>query len=199
MQIRNRITELRNVKASDLIPNPRNWRTHSSKQQNALRAVLSEIGYADALLARETEEGLQLIDGHCRAEISPDAEVPVLVLDLSQDEANKLLSVLDPIAAMAGANKDALEALLAEISFKSEELTNVLDSLASKNGIGLGLDDGQPNGAGLQTMSVLTGGTLHINGGTLKVGTVAVPSLPTGDGDYKLHIASGVATWVALT
>lgn len=28
---------------------------------------------------------------------------------------------------------------------------------------------------------------------------VNVPTLPTADGDYKLHIAEGVATWVAIT
>ena len=49
-------------------------------QQDALRGVLAEIGYADALLARELPDGsLELIDGHLRAETTPDAEVPVLV------------------------------------------------------------------------------------------------------------------------
>src|SRR5262245_6791023 len=52
MNIRDRITELRRVKASELRPNPKNWRTHPDAQRNALRGVLSEIGYADALLTR---------------------------------------------------------------------------------------------------------------------------------------------------
>ena len=52
-----------------LRPHPRNWRTHPAAQQDALRGVLAEIGYADALLARELADGsLQLIDGHLRAE-----------------------------------------------------------------------------------------------------------------------------------
>ena len=45
-----------------------------------MRGVLAEIGIADALLARETPEGLMLIDGHLRADVSPDSEWPVLVL-----------------------------------------------------------------------------------------------------------------------
>ena len=97
------------MKASELFASPRNWRTHPKAQQDALRGVLAEVGYADALLARELPDGgLELIDGHLRAETTPDQEVPVLVLDVDQDEANKLLTVLDPMAAMAEANGDAL-------------------------------------------------------------------------------------------
>ncbi len=55
--IRDRIRELRRVPASALLANPKNWRRHPAAQQAALRGVLAEIGYADALLARETPEG----------------------------------------------------------------------------------------------------------------------------------------------
>src|SRR3954471_4400870 len=107
--MRDRIQELRRVKASSLRPNPRNWRTHPQPQQDALRGILAEVGYADALLARELEDGsLELIDGHLRAETTPDMEVPVLVLNVTPEEADKLLATLDPLAAMAGANAEAL-------------------------------------------------------------------------------------------
>jgi len=75
------------VRASDLVPNPGNWRRHPKAQADALRGLLSEIGYADALLARETPQGLILIDGHLRAELTPDTKVPVLIVDLSEQEA----------------------------------------------------------------------------------------------------------------
>src|SRR5450756_118671 len=107
MKIRDRIVELRRVRAADLRPNPKNWRTHPKAQQEALRGILAEVGYADALLARETPEGLQLIDGHLRAEITPDVEVPVLILDVTDEEADKLLLSLDPLAAMAEGDADA--------------------------------------------------------------------------------------------
>ena len=65
MQIRDRVKELRRVKAGLLRPNPKNWRTHPQAQQDALRGVLAEIGYAGALLARELPDGtLELLDGH---------------------------------------------------------------------------------------------------------------------------------------
>src|SRR5258708_5083700 len=113
MKIRDRIKDVRRVKASELLRNPRNWGTHPAVQARALRALLTEIGYADALIARELPDGrLQLIDGHLRAETTPDAIVPVLVLDVSEEEADKLLLTLDPLAAMATADNDRLKVLL---------------------------------------------------------------------------------------
>ena len=70
-QIRDRIVGLRRVRADELIPNPKNWHRHPKAQADALRGLLGEIGYADALLARETPDGLMLIDGHLRAETTP--------------------------------------------------------------------------------------------------------------------------------
>jgi hypothetical protein len=65
MKIRDRIWELRRVTAPDLVPHPGNWRVHGKTQAAALKGLLAEIGYADALLARELPDGkLLLIDGH---------------------------------------------------------------------------------------------------------------------------------------
>jgi len=73
MHIRDRIKDFRRVSASLLCPNPKNWRTHNTRQRNVLKGILAEIGYADALLARELPDGsLQLIDGHLRAETTPN-------------------------------------------------------------------------------------------------------------------------------
>ena len=115
MKIRDRIISFRRVPAKDLLPNPKNWRTHPDQQADALKGVLSEVGWADAVLARETEDGLMLIDGHLRTEVAPDAEIPVLVLDVSQKEADLILATHDPLAAMAEADAEKLEALLDEM------------------------------------------------------------------------------------
>lgn len=137
MKLRDRIVELRRVPASELLPNPKNWRTHPEAQKNALRGVLSEIGIADAVLCRETPDGLQIIDGHCRAEIAGDVVLPVLILDVNDDEANKLLATLDPLAAMAGVDAAKLDELLATVDTASDDVRAVLDSL-SKPGAGGG-------------------------------------------------------------
>jgi hypothetical protein len=130
MQIRDRIKELRRVRAADLRPNPRNWRLHPPAQQAALRGVLAEIGYADALVARELPDGsLMLIDGHLRAETTPDAVVPVLVLDVDESEADKILLTLDPLAGMATVSHDHLRELLDEVRTESAALRELFASL----------------------------------------------------------------------
>ncbi len=136
MKIRDRIKSLRRVKASELAPSPRNWRTHSPAQADAMRGILAEVGYAGAALARETPDGLQLIDGHLRAELTPDQKIPVLVLDVTEAEANKILATFDPIGAAAGADPEKLAALLAEIETESEALEAMLNELAAENGCG---------------------------------------------------------------
>lgn len=135
MQIRDRVKELRRVKAGQLKPHPRNWRTHPRQQSDALRGVLAEIGYAGALLARELPDGsLQLIDGHLRAQTTPEVEAPVLIVDLDDDETDKLLAVLDPLAAMAGADHEVLAGLLRDVETENEAVAALLDKMLLDGG-----------------------------------------------------------------
>lgn len=135
MQVRDRIKELRRVRAADLRPNPRNWRTHPARQRDALRGILAEVGYADALLARELPDGsLELVDGHLRAETTPEALVPVLVLDVDQHEAAKLLAVLDPLASLAGRDDERLADLLAAFDSQNAALEELVRDLAMPSG-----------------------------------------------------------------
>ena len=134
MHIRDRIKELRRVRASDLLPNPRNWRTHPAAQQDALRGLLAEVGYADALLARELADGtLMLIDGHLRAETTPEADVPVLVLDVTEAEADKLLLTLDPLAAMATTSSEQLQSLLSDVQTDNTAVRQLMETLSRQN------------------------------------------------------------------
>jgi hypothetical protein len=136
MKIRNRVKSLRTVRAGDLVPNPKNWRTHPEAQADALRGILAEVGYADALLARELPDGtLMLVDGHLRAETTPDAEVPVLILDIDEAEADKLLLTLDPLAALAESNKVALDELLRSVDTGSDGLQQMYADLAKDAGL----------------------------------------------------------------
>ena len=120
LQIRDRIREFRRVRAGDLLRNPKNWRRHPKAQADALRGLLAEVGYADALLARELPDGrLMIIDGHLRAETTPDSMVPVLVLDVTEEEADKILLTLDPLAAMAESDAERIKALIQTVRTES--------------------------------------------------------------------------------
>jgi DNA modification methylase len=130
--IRDRVVGLRRVRASELIPNPKNYRRHPKAQAEALRGLLSEVGFADALLVRETPAGLMLIDGHLRAETTPDMDVPVLILDLNEAESAKLLLTLDPLAAMAETDKASVDALLATVHTDSQAVASLLERIAGE-------------------------------------------------------------------
>ena len=121
--VRDRIVELRRVRAGDLVPHPNNYRIHSGAQRATLGAALEEIGHADALIAMKLPDGrLMLINGHMRADEDPKAFVPVLILDVSREEADKLLLLMDPLAEMAQRDSDRILRLLETVQTESEAL-----------------------------------------------------------------------------
>jgi len=129
---RDRIKELRRVQAKELVANEKNWREHDLRQQDAMLELLSEVGYADALVAYELPDGrLKLINGHMRAGLTPEHEVPVLVLDVSEQEADKLLATFDPISSFASTNKDKLKTLLDTLQVNNHDMRNALSQLAA--------------------------------------------------------------------
>jgi hypothetical protein len=130
--IQDRIKELRRVPASELRANPKNWRRHPQVQHDALAGILQEIGFADAVIARDTPDGLELIDGHLRQEIMGNQPIPVLVVDVTEAEADKLLATIDPLAAMAQTDQQQLQELLQTTQFASQAVSDMLEVLASE-------------------------------------------------------------------
>jgi len=129
--MKDRVKELRRVPASELRVNPNNWRRHPPAQAAALRGVLDDIGFADAVIARETPDGLELIDGHLRKEVMEDQPVPVLILDVTEEEADKMLLTLDPLAAMAQIDQGQMEHLLQSTQFANNAVSDMLAVLVS--------------------------------------------------------------------
>jgi DNA modification methylase len=137
MSARDRVIELVRVRAGDLAEHPSNWRRHPAHQRAALRGLLSEVGYADALIARRDADRLVLIDGHLRKSLDPDQVVPVLVLDVSEQEADKLLLALDPLAGLARPDPVALQDLIGRVRTQSDALAELIEGLARQARIGL--------------------------------------------------------------
>jgi len=136
MTMRDRVKELRRVPASELRANPKNWRRHPPAQEEGLRMMLERIGYADAVIARDTDEGLVLIDGHLRVSTTPDAMIPVLVVDLSDAEADEVLATLDPLAALAEPDVGLLKELLEGIS-ADDAMHVLLEDISDAYNVGL--------------------------------------------------------------
>jgi hypothetical protein len=98
-----------------------------------MRSLLKEIGIAGAILARRLPDGkLEVIDGHLRRDLDKQAEWPVLVTDLTAEEARLALLTHDPIAALAEADKVSLDALLATTRTGSEVIAAMLEQIAGQ-------------------------------------------------------------------
>ena len=127
---------IRMIKGRDLVPHPGNWRTHPAAQLDALKGIMAEVGIVDCLKGFELpDKRVQLIDGHARAELLPDQEFPVLILDVTAEEAKKLLATFDPLGDLAGTDAAKLDDLLRQVEFESPALLQMCNELAVKNGL----------------------------------------------------------------
>src|SRR5262245_19164311 len=114
--VRDRIKSLIRVKKSQLIRNPKNWRTHNQAQRDAFRGILDELGVANALLVRPAgKDKYMILNGHMSADEIPNEEVPVLVLDVNEKEGDQLLAVFDSIQSKAGVDREKLKQLWEKI------------------------------------------------------------------------------------
>lgn len=144
MNIRNRIVEFRTVAPDEVAPNARNWRTHPQAQRDALRGVLADVGIAAPVLAYHSaraDGALVLIDGHERMTVG--VPFPCAILDVSDEEADKLLATFDPLTAMAETDTAALDALLRDVSTDSPAVAQMLAELAESAGMVVA-DEGEP-------------------------------------------------------
>lgn len=137
---RNRIIDHRIVKGRDLLPNPGNWRTHPPQQRAATTAALDRLGYVDELKVVETPGGLLLMDGHLRADIGADDDIPVAIVDLDPDEQRIFLATYDPLAAMAYTDLEAYAGLGVDLA-EDDALAALIDAVSAGDYTPLLADD----------------------------------------------------------
>lgn len=113
-KIRDRVVELVRVKASELKRNDHNPSVHSDQQKIIMDSILQQTGFADAVIGRRVGDEIELLDGHLRADLSGNDEVPVLIVDLNDEEAEMFLLTFDPVAAMAKQQRGKMQALRAK-------------------------------------------------------------------------------------
>lgn len=100
------------VSPTALAPHPLNWRMHPRDQRDQMSRVLDEVGWVqDVIVNKRTGN---MLDGHMRVQLAKDrgeSTVPVVYVDLSEQEEAQVLITFDPLSAMAKANLDNLNAL----------------------------------------------------------------------------------------
>jgi DNA modification methylase len=144
--VRNRIVERQMLRPGDLLDHPGQWRDHTDAQAQAMAGILREVGIASTLKAWRSERaggGLVTWDGHLRKSLDPDLEWPVDILDITDAEADYLLSVFDPVSAMATADAGALDALLSSVQSGEAAVQAMLAELAEGAGLYAAKDDPQ--------------------------------------------------------
>jgi len=132
-KIKNRIIGSGEEQLDQIMFNPRNWRIHPLSQQDALKGVLEEVGWVQQVIVNRRTGNL--IDGHLRCQLAAregQKTIPVVYVDVSEDEEALVLATLDPIAAMAATDKQKLDELLRSIRAEDEDVLNLLDELAEK-------------------------------------------------------------------
>lgn len=121
-----------------LLANPLNFRVHSGSQGQALAGALGQIGWVQRIIVNKRTG--HVIDGHLRVKLAlqtGEATVPVLYVDLSDNDERLALATLDPIAAMAGTDDALLAELLAGVEVEDAALAEFLAELnPNKDGDG---------------------------------------------------------------
>lgn len=129
---RNRIVGTGTEDPQQLLANPLNFRRHPREQQEAMSAILREVGWVSGIMVNKTTG--HVIDGHLRVEqaIREGAtEVPVTYVELSEREEAKILAVYDPLTEMAFVDNVQLGELLGGVSFDETALRGLAERLSA--------------------------------------------------------------------
>jgi DNA modification methylase len=113
-----------------LLANPLNWRVHPKEQQDALEGLLKQVGWVQRVIVNKRTG--HVVDGHARVALAlrrNEPTLPVLYVDLSEDEERLVLAAIDPIGGMAGRDDDMLAQVLDGLTAEDAGLQALLDSL----------------------------------------------------------------------
>lgn len=129
----NRIVGMGEEQPDQLLANPANFRIHPAMQQAALEGSLDTLGWIQQVLVNRTTN--TVIDGHLRVALAlrhNQPLVPVLYVDLTEDEERQALLSLDPVAAMAATDRDKLAALLQLVQSDDQRVLAMMKEIAQK-------------------------------------------------------------------
>ena len=136
---KNKIVGHGDVDPASLVAHPHNWRLHPQHQQGALSGLIDDIGFIKSVTVNKTSG--RIIDGHLRVTLAvrdKQPTIPVEYVDLDEHEESEALASLDPVAAMATADKDSLDIILNDVTTGNADVQQMLADLAAEAGLYFG-------------------------------------------------------------
>lgn len=119
------------MRAGDLLDHEDNWHLHPQFQNDALEGALEQHGIVDVMLAYYSEQrgGYVLVNGHGRKALDQDAEWPVIILDISDDEADDVLALLDTIGSWGQTDALKLHELISKAKAKNIKMAGTVQRI----------------------------------------------------------------------
>lgn len=135
---RNRIISSGVKPASDFLAHELNWKIHPKNQQDGISGSLESVGWFKSVV--ESARSGKLLDGHARIMLAlqkgDETPVPYEIVDVTEEEEAIILATLDPLASLAVADKEKLDALLREMPAAMDtRLQEMLTGLADIHGL----------------------------------------------------------------
>lgn len=135
---KNRIVGFGQEEPEKILANPLNFRVHPIEQQREILGVLSEVGIVQRVIINQRTG--RLIDGHARVKLAIRTEqkwIPVVYVDLSDEEEKKILALYDEITRHAGVDEDVVRQLLTDVKAKDPRMKELLLSMRTEYGVDL--------------------------------------------------------------
>lgn len=132
---RNRIVGMEDVAPDQLLAHPDNFRRHGKAQQEAMEAVFEDLGWVQNIVVNKRSG--RVIDGHMRVELAMRKgvpTVPVVYVDLTDEEERKALATIDPMGALATMDKEQTRDLLVGLDMDDDRLDALMGQLAKASG-----------------------------------------------------------------
>jgi hypothetical protein len=120
----------------NILANPYNYRIHSKFQQDSLEGVLDTVGWVQRVIINVTTQ--HLIDGHLRVTLADRhgvKKVPVVYVELTEDEEKLVLATLDPLSALAIHDKAQYDGLMRGVVSDNAAIQALLADTAEKMGV----------------------------------------------------------------
>ena len=129
-QWKNRIIGHGEEAPDQLLANPFNYRIHPREQQEAMEGVLAEIGLIQTVIVNKRTG--HLVDGHLRVTLAMRAaqkKIPVVYVDLNEEEERKALASYDVLTGMATLDKQMYVDMLADIEITDGRFRAMIDQM----------------------------------------------------------------------